>query len=49
LRVALDHAAAEGKRVMAVNTIQPTLEEAFIELTGLSVEVMLAEKGNAKA
>lgn len=46
VRVALDHAAAEGKRVMAVNTIQPTLEEAFIELTGLSAEVMLAEKGN---
>jgi len=46
LRVALDHAAAEGKRMIAVNTIQPTLEEAFIELTGLSAEVMLAEKGN---
>ncbi|MBC7248709.1 MAG: ABC transporter ATP-binding protein [Anaerolineae bacterium] len=46
VRVTLDHAAAESKRVMAVNTIQPTLEEAFIELTGLSVEVMLAEKGN---
>jgi len=46
VRVALDHAAAEGKRVIAVNTIQPTLEEAFIKLTGLSVEVMLAERGN---
>jgi len=46
LRVALAHAAAEGKQVVAVNTIQPTLEDAFIELTGLSAEVMLAEKGN---
>jgi len=45
MRVALAHAEAEGKRVVAVNTLQPTLEDAFIELTGLSAEVMLAEKG----
>jgi len=46
VRVALAHAEAEGKRVVSVNTVQPTLEDAFIELTGLSAEVMQAEKGN---
>jgi len=30
---------------VALNTLQPTLEDAFIQLTGLSAEVMLAEKG----
>lgn len=45
LHIALAHAEAEGKRVVSVNTPQPTLEDAFIQLTGLSAEVMLAEKG----
>ena len=45
LHIALAHAKAEGKRMVAVNTLQPTLEDAFIQLTGLSAEVMLAEKG----
>ena len=45
LRLALAHAQSKGQQVLAVNTLQPTLEEAFIELTGLSAEVMLAEKG----
>jgi ABC-2 type transport system ATP-binding protein len=38
-------AQAEGRRVLAVNTIRPTLEDVFVQLTGLSSEVMLAEKG----
>ena len=46
VRVALAHAEAEGKRVVSINTVQSTLEDAFIELTGLSAEVMRAEKGN---
>ncbi len=46
VRVALARAEAEGKRVVSINTVQPTLEDAFIELTGLSAEVMRAEKGN---
>ncbi len=45
LRVALAHAEAEGKRIVSVNTLRPTLEDAFIQLTGLSAEVMRAEKG----
>lgn len=33
------------RRVLAVNTIVPTLEDVFVQLTGLSGEVMLVEKG----
>jgi ABC-2 type transport system ATP-binding protein len=33
LRAAL--AQAKGRRVLAVNTVQPTLEDAFVQLTGL--------------
>jgi len=42
---ALAQVRAEGWRVLAVNTVRPTLEDVFIQLTGLSAEVMLAEKG----
>ena len=45
LRLALAHAESEGQQIMAVNTLQPTLEDAFIELTGLRAEVMRTEKG----
>jgi ABC-2 type transport system ATP-binding protein len=38
-------AQAEGRSVVAVNTVRPTLEDVFLQLTGLSAEVMLAEKG----
>jgi ABC-2 type transport system ATP-binding protein len=34
-----------GRQVLAVNTLRPTLEDAFVRLTGLSADVMLAEKG----
>ncbi len=42
VRAALDQ--ADGRRVLAVNTVRPTLEDVFVRLTGLSAEVMLAEK-----
>lgn len=42
VRTALDQ--ANGRRVLAVNTLRPTLEDVFVQLTGLSAEVMLAEK-----
>ena len=42
---ALAQAGADGHRVLAINTIQPTLEDAFVQLTGVSVDVMRAEKG----
>ncbi len=44
-QAALARAAAGGQRVLAVNTVRPTLEDVFVQLTGLSAEVMLAEKG----
>jgi len=44
LRTALERATADGRRVLAVNTLRPTLEDVFVQLTGLSAEVMLAEK-----
>ncbi len=34
-----------NQKVLAVNTLRPTLEDVFVQLTGLSAEVMLAEKG----
>jgi ABC-2 type transport system ATP-binding protein len=33
-----------GRRVLAVNTLRPSLEDVFVKLTGLNPEVMLAEK-----
>ena len=44
-QAALAQAAAEGRQVVALNTPRPTLEDVFVYLTGLSAEVMLAEKG----
>jgi ABC-2 type transport system ATP-binding protein len=41
---ALSEAAEEGRRVLSVNTVQPTLEDAFVELTGVSVDVMRADR-----
>jgi len=38
-------AQTEGRRVLAIDTLRPTLEDVFVKLTGLSAEVMLAEKG----
>ena len=38
-------AEAGDRRVLAVNTVRPTLEDVFVRLTGLGAEVMLAEKG----
>ena len=36
---------AKGRRLLALNTIRPTLEDVFVRLTGLDCEIMLAEKG----
>jgi ABC-2 type transport system ATP-binding protein len=38
-------ADANGRRVVAVNTLRPSLEDVFVRLTGLNAEAMLAEKG----
>jgi ABC-2 type transport system ATP-binding protein len=41
---ALAEAAEEGRRVLSVNTVQPSLEDAFVELTGVSADVMRADR-----
>ena len=43
---ALNRAEAAGREVISIDTVRPSLEDAFIELTGLSAEVMQAEKGS---
>ncbi len=43
--VAAALAEAGERRVLAVNTVRPTLEDVFVRLTGLGAEVMLTEKG----
>ncbi|HIC88991.1 MAG TPA: ABC transporter ATP-binding protein [Anaerolineae bacterium] len=48
-QAALAQATAARKQVVAINTVRPTLEDVFVQLTGLSAEVMKTEKGNAKA
>jgi ABC-2 type transport system ATP-binding protein len=44
-REALAHAEVDGRRVLAIHTLRPTLEDAFVHLTGLSADAMRAEKG----
>ena len=41
----LSQAQTESRRVLAVNTACPTMEDVFVQLTGLSVAEMLIEKG----
>jgi len=48
-RLALDWAEAGGVKVTGLGTAQPSLEEAFVRLTGLARETMLAEKGERKS
>ena len=38
-------ADAAGRRVLAINTVRPSLEDVFVQLTGLSAQAMLQEKG----
>ena len=37
---------AEGYEILKINTLLPSLEDVFVNLTGLSSEAMLAEKGS---
>jgi ABC-2 type transport system ATP-binding protein len=41
-------AAENGLKIVSVNTLSPSLEDVFIELTGLSTDVMRAEKEQGK-
>lgn len=41
-------AVAGGGEILSIKSIQPTLEDVFVKLTGLDAEVMLSEKGGGK-
>ena len=41
---ALLDARSAGRRVIAVNTVQPSLEDVFVQLTGLSADAMRVDK-----
>jgi ABC-2 type transport system ATP-binding protein len=43
IQTALTQAA--GRSILSLNTVQPTLEDVFVQLTGLTAEVMQIEKG----
>jgi ABC-2 type transport system ATP-binding protein len=45
VREAMVLAESEGRRLLSIHTVQPTLEDVFVRLTGLSAEVMQTEKG----
>ena len=46
VRSALAQIEADGRHVLNLRTSHPTLEDVFVQLTGLSAEVMLMEKGS---
>ncbi|MEW6232861.1 MAG: hypothetical protein AB1566_11200 [Chloroflexota bacterium] len=45
LEAILSYARESGTQVASVNSLKPSLEDAFVKLTGLSPLVMAAEKG----
>jgi ABC-2 type transport system ATP-binding protein len=45
VREAIAMVESEGRRLLSIHTVQPTLEDVFVQLTGLSAEVMQVEKG----
>jgi ABC-2 type transport system ATP-binding protein len=44
----LQHAKSRGAEIDEVNSIKPSLEDAFIKITGLSPNIMAAEKGGGR-
>jgi ABC-2 type transport system ATP-binding protein len=47
-RAALAEAEKGRRRVLAINTVRPTLEDAFVQLTGLSADVMRADESSGR-
>jgi len=41
-------AAKNNLQIVSINTLSTTLEDVFVELTGLSTEIMKAEKETMK-
>jgi ABC-2 type transport system ATP-binding protein len=44
----IDFARENGLKIVSINTLNPSLEDAFVEMTGLSSEVMATEKEQGK-
>ncbi len=44
----VDFARKNNLKIISINTLKPSLEDAFVKLTGLSPEIMKTEKDNAK-
>lgn len=44
----VDFARKNNLKIVSINTLRPSLEDAFVKLTGLSTEVMKADKEPAK-
>jgi ABC-2 type transport system ATP-binding protein len=44
----IDFARQNGLKIVTINTLNPSLEDAFAEMTGLSSEAMAAEKEQGK-
>jgi hypothetical protein len=49
LRAALARAEAQRRRIVAIDTLRPTLADAFVRLSGLGAEAMHAEKSERQA
>ena len=43
-----DFARENDLKIVSMNTLNPSLEDVFVELTGLSAEVMKTEKEQGK-
>ena len=43
-----DFAKDNGLKIVSINTLNPTLEDVFVELTGLSTDIMKTEKEQGK-
>ena len=43
-----DFAKENGLKIVSINTLSPTLEDVFVELTGLSTDIMKTEKEQGK-
>lgn len=43
-----DFAKNNGLKIVSINTLNPTLEDVFVELTGLSTDIMKTEKEQGK-
>jgi ABC-2 type transport system ATP-binding protein len=44
----IDFARENGLKIVSINTLNPSLEDAFVEMTGLNPEVMATEKEQGK-